>query len=911
MINSSLTQNVDAGKALNASAIAARVRHVAERKGSGLIAIHTRERWAGGERLDLGDTSWPVRYCSSVLEIALAVDALSEEPGYGVLLTPLAEAALPQDMLARLLARQFHQLQPWDTVRDLFGAQAVDPRLRRERWMAERLMEDAPLQGYPPVRGVTLDADTAWDALCRQSLGIDGGTPDARALFAWAREPATAARWGALAEGGREAIRARFQRYAGQVGRAILGALEASHCDDLLAIGLACELLFEDGARIRSGREVAVGRLERFLGGETLSPEAGQQLQRIAEATLRNLEESERYTALRSAQSLLDKLQIGGAAETSRLLEAGYTARLEAFGKALNAAVGGEGDAEAIHEALQAIAAHMLAMTESERLERLHMALRLVRYLQQRRGSEEPASLTSLVAHYRNEESYVDWARRSLLGGEANETVSGAMTELLQAVRSVREAMNERFAKHLQQWQRRHDEQKGLLPIEHVIDTIVAPLAAQMPVLLLVLDGMDGGAYRELEADLLRRGWAVYGPDGSARIATALSALPSVTQSSRASLFSGTLTTGDSSYEKRELAKHPALARIIARGMPRPVLHHKGDLGEEAGSLSDSVRTDLEDPRKKVVGAVVNAIDDHLSKSDQLRLSWKATQFRQLEALLDAARVAGRAVVLTSDHGHVMEWGSKRPSRSEEGRWRSDDGAPGAGELTFRSPEIAATTQQDSVILPWSEAIRYAGKRNGYHGGVALQEVVIPVAVLRPASSGDDAQAPAGWTALPDRLPEWWSAEEPKLSETRSSYTTAAERAKPEPRRSAPDRGPQVELFAEVPAAVEAPLEGPALIDALLGSPTFQRQHAAAGRMAPREEVVRAALEVLLGRGGRIDRKAMAVSLRQPEFRIRSQLAAMERVLNVDGYQVIREVQETGEIQIDRRLLLKQFELKQ
>ena len=81
--------------------------------------------------------------------------------------------------------------------------------------------------------------------------------------------------------------------------------------------------------------------------------------------------------------------------------------------------------------------------------------------------------------------------------------------------------------------------------------------------------------------------------------------------------------------------------------------------------------------------------------------------------------------------------------------------------------------------------------------------------------------------------------------------------------------------------------------------------------MAPRAEVLRAALEVLLERGDRVDRKAMAVALRQPEFRIRSQLAAMERVLNVDGYQVIREVQETGEIQLDRRLLCKQFELPQ
>ena len=34
------------------------------------------------------------------------------------------------------------------------------------------------------------------------------------------------------------------------------------------------------------------------------------------------------------------------------------------------------------------------------------------------------------------------------------------------------------------------------------------------------------------------------------------------------------------------------------------------------------------------------------------------------------------------------------------------------------------------LIAPWSERVRYGAKKNGYHGGLTPQEMVIPITVV-------------------------------------------------------------------------------------------------------------------------------------------------------------------------------------
>ena len=159
----------------------------------------------------------------------------------------------------------------------------------------------------------------------------------------------------------------------------------------------------------------------------------------------------------------------------------------------------------------------------------------------------------------------------------------------------------------------------ALLPIERVVPDLVAPLAAGQPVLLLLLDGMASDVFRELLADLSQRGWIEVAPSATRVAPRVLAAFPTVTEVSRASLFAGRLCRGNASLEETEFTSHEAL-RQASKAKKGPRLFHKEDLEANSGvGLAAQVRASIADPEQRVVGVVVNAVDDWLLKGDQLR----------------------------------------------------------------------------------------------------------------------------------------------------------------------------------------------------------------------------------------------------------------------------------------------------
>ena len=214
-----------------------------------------------------------------------------------------------------------------------------------------------------------------------------------------------------------------------------------------------------------------------------------------------------------------------------------------------------------------------------------------------------------------------------------------------------------------------------LIPIEQGLSRVAAKLARSTPLLLLVIDGMSYAVFRELSDDLRDHGWHELTDRPGQTLPSLVSTIPSVTEMARASLFAGMLTRGNSSAEKHSFASHADLVAASRSGYP-PQLFHKGELSE-AGStdLSQTLRAAIRNQYQKVIAVVLNAVDDHLAKSDQLRLSWTIAQFQQLDALLYEAQLARRAVVITSDHGHVLDEGVSRLAVGQEERWRIDSGA--------------------------------------------------------------------------------------------------------------------------------------------------------------------------------------------------------------------------------------------
>jgi hypothetical protein len=236
-------------------------------------------------------------------------------------------------------------------------------------------------------------------------------------------------------------------------------------------------------------------------------------------------------------------------------------------------------------------------------------------------------------------------------------------------------------------------------------------------------------------------------PEGR-RLPPGIAVLPSVTGVSRASLLSGRLTTGKQADEKTAFRDHPGL-RALTGAAQLPVLFHKAELAGESEPVSESVLTVVADPKHRVVGVVVNAIDDHLGRGDQVRALWDVDTIAPLAMLLQAAAQAGRVVVLASDHGHVLEAGGlHQPATGAGERWRPAEGEPGDGEILLAGPRVLEG--RGRIIAPWTEGIRYKPRKHGYHGGATPQEVVVPLVVL----SSDEP--PIGWAHVEEVRPVWW-----------------------------------------------------------------------------------------------------------------------------------------------------------
>jgi hypothetical protein len=384
-------------------------------------------------------------------------------------------------------------------------------------------------------------------------------------------------------------------------------------------------------------------------------------------------------------------------------------------------------------------AAHDRAEENRARVDRLVMATRLAAWLVG--PTITPRSMSEAATAYASEGGFVDLARHAIRSGDPIAGVASAYARLGEAVMARREEGNRAFAEILREWNATGAPGDTPMPVERVLGGLVAPLAREAPILLLVLDGLSFAVWRVLAQTIGRFGWSelVQVPGRGPLVAAAV--LPTVTEVSRASLLCGALTQGGQAAERTGFAVHSRLVAASRAGHP-PRLFHKADIG--AGpELGTEVREAVADPRQLIVGVVHNAVDAQLSGSDQLDLTWTAEGLRQVAALLYAARDAGRIVVVTGDHGHVLDEGTVQLGGGSGDRWRSGGGPPGDNEVALSGGRVLSPSGGTAVLAAWSERVRFGARRSGYHGGASPQEVLIPIAVLAAGN------APLGWSEAP------------------------------------------------------------------------------------------------------------------------------------------------------------------
>ena len=836
----------------------------------------------------------------TVFGVRQALRDAEKAGGRIILLTGLQQADLGHDVVARLARSRLFAIDHWATLCALFKAKELD-RSICDPALAQALIEYAPPDGYPPVSAGLLDGGTVWRAISRHVFDMGESEPDLVSLLLWATTKSGSARYLAAPPELQASLRDRLVANLGDAADSILRFVESGAGADAIALAVACQVVYGDVTD--STLEASAARMEQYHGNRPIPPSIGRCLGRVATDAVADLDRRDDAQAahrhLQRADELLRQFRCEDHAHRSRLTPLGYEQRLARFGAHVGAAIATPGD-EAIQgcERLHGeITDHRLARlgTRSHQISRTEMTVRLVRWLARPLPSLNSFSESALV--YRKELSFVDWARESICRGDEIAGLSKAYQQLDEAVLEHREGFNKQFAKSLADWTSVGSDSPEVMTVEDVIPKVVFKVAeAGNRVLLIVLDGMSWAVCHELLEDIRQDHWFLATLDASATPPQpVIATIPSVTHVSRASLLSGKLESGDAANEKRNFESNPHLEHVCDKKNP-PVLFHKKEVTHGArGAVGDELGKAILSTSHRVIGVVINAIDDRLAGAQQIRDDWTINRISPLGSLLKLARDSGRVVVLASDHGHVWHRPDARNVPIETGgRWR-----PQSEKLTEDEIVLAGKRVQDGpIIVSWSERVHYGRPQNGYHGGASPQEMVCPLVLLT-----DQSSAYSGLHPCEHPKPDWWSSAPVK--------TSVVEEAMPNPPMASPKRAPT--LFDKLRDEPEEPKPPKAKvgewIDRLFSSQVYKNQKEQIRRHAPEDEVVRRSLIVLEGSGGIMTPAAFSNAADIPAARLDGLVARIQRLLNVDGYEILALNRNENKIELNVARLRRQFDL--
>lgn len=822
-----------------------------------------------------------------------------------VLLTDIPGTGLGSGVRSRIFRQQVITVEPWDLVVDAFGAQVPDTALESERWAGPALLDAMPPGGWPRLTTKVLTRDIALRHLAAVRLGLDrrGHDPDdldVATLLRWSVEPGAVEAFGLLRQEERDGLARWLVEQFDRPARALFALVDAGRGADALPLGLVCDALWTtdtpDAVRAQGRVDQYFGNLDDDGAVRGLADAAVQ----VVGAMLADRDADVRrqgHAVLDRAEQLLILFNAAGSAAHSPILRTGFTQRVGDAARALLAGLTDPAD-PTLDIAVDSLAGHRLAEAEAERLRRVRMAQRLVRWL----GTtvEPPASVADGVQRQIAEWGWVDLALNHVWAGE------DVHPELQRAFRAVHERAQQRrrdldgaFANRLAAWATAGPGNDGdLLTVENLLTRVIDPLVrADRPVLLVVLDGMSAAVGVEL-ADELSQHWVEYDPlarGGVSHRRGIVAALPTLTAVSRTSLFAGALRLGTQATERQmfDKGRWGDDARIFHKGPAR------GGAGEVlAGDLTEALAS-----AARLVAVVINTVDDALAHGREGdEAGWQLGDLGFLRSLLDLARSSGRAVVITSDHGHVLERGGEyvKAADAASARHRTGPGPAGPGEVELSGPRVV--TEGNRIIALWDPLRRYRPTKAGYHGGASLAEVTIPLlAYLLP----NVADVPQGWAPVEGRRPEWWQASEPVAKSAPAPVPAV------KPRRKAPVVAGEAALFdmpQVAPASAAPAVDGGDLVTALLETELFKAQHSLTPRKVDRAKIA-AAMRALVEAKGVLSAVVLAQRAGELPARAGGFVITLQRIFNVDNYPVLSLIDDGRTVRLDLVLLRTQFGL--
>ncbi len=868
------------------------------------FAIRSSGAWTGPDRMFIDGVEHLILPCISDLQIREALRQAEMENKPSVLLCTMGDEVLGDDVVDRLAKRRVFSPQVREMIAELFSVSPtrIDPRVLKSKVLMNALLDRVPSEGYSPVASGTLDVQTAWLTLLGRMIGEAVETPSLTKLLEWSLSADKLRSLSDMETDLKSAFINWFVRSKGESMRFMMAAIDSGFGSDLVPLGAALGLVFDPKHHRDAEHQTARGRLERYFQHREIDAEGARAWFRASTAILSQMnDESEnlaRRALLNRLDELLAKLSISDSAWISHHSPLGLEQRYQQVGQALRQALSSKSSSglDEVRGAITMIRRHLLGEADTERLSRVEMACRLIRWIHttEMRGSKE--ALDTMVVDYHSDGGFIDWARNRLKETDESPEVQKAYDAILKRVEERAENFEESFALQLQDWTRNEHQSKRFTLIEDVLSEVVTPVSKQQPVLLLVLDGMSVAVFRQLLQDILRHDWTEIIQEEVGLPCPVLATLPSVTSISRRALFLGRLDPATNGTEEGEFKKNDSLFQGSGSQV-RPQLFKMGDLADEGnGGIATGVRKAIADKKCRVVSVVLNAIDDHLDSGKQVDFVWTRNTIRGLRDLLRQSADAERLVIMTSDHGHILDFGTKQVTSAKDGRgdrFRSADGKLEKGELEFEGSRVNQGNGSNRITLACAAGIRYGKGKRGYHGGANPQEMVVPLAILSDVRS----DVPEGWTEVPSYQPDWWRID---ASDTAPSSAT---KAKPEKAVEGLD------LFEQ--AGTNALAQEAGWIASLLESPIYLEQSKLAVRGAPAAELMTKLLQGLDGRGGSAVKQALAQELGMPLFRVDGLIQNVSRILNVDGYEVIAFDRASDTVILNVGLLRTQFDLNQ
>lgn len=328
-----------------------------------------------------------------------------------------------------------------------------------------------------------------------------------------------------------------------------------------------------------------------------------------------------------------------------------------------------------------------------------------------------------------------------LPGTESSEYLPAALgQQIVERIKTLQAQSDE----HLQAW----------VASQHYADLILQPVtkgpvmvhhvprflrhrrsAGEAKVALLVFDGLALDQWVQIRERLIATTKRFAFDEG-----TVFAWLPTVTSVSRQALFSGLKPREfEDSIDRTDREEFLWKTFWQNEGVNSNEVMYRRALRKT--HQLDALDADLIDRRPKVVGLVIDEVDDRLHKERSKKdvamwiENWLTTGFvdRLFSLLLDK----GYHIYLTADHGNVESTGVGRPNQGVIAETR------GERVRVYRSEPLLAdsaaacpnTMRLDIAGLPANFMPLFAGGRNAFvpegeqvvvHGGVSVEELIVP-----------------------------------------------------------------------------------------------------------------------------------------------------------------------------------------